>query len=209
LLAISQGVRDVAARFAQVREQGESAADAFQAGFGTDTTPLYFLHGNTSNEFWDDGSGFNENGDPRGCEISSGACTVGLTTRNDGQQVFLIKFVTMSSNPLSARNNVVHELGHLFGSQVAGYSEMSSAMNQNPGNGDEPGIFSRPNTSQNWGFASAGFPWQQATHNVNWYYEVFADQFLGWTYDTWEASVRGGIRSNWMNVNMASWLTGQ
>jgi RHS repeat-associated protein len=207
MLNIAQGVRDVGTKSALVREKGESAAGAFQSGFGTDSTPLYFLHGNTSNEFWDDGSGDIEKPDgtlvPRGCEISAGGCTVGLTTRTNGQRVYLIKFVTMSSNPLSARNNVVHELGHLFGSQIAGYTAMSKAIDR------YPEIFGRLSTSRNYGFASSGFPWQQATHNVDWYYEVFADQFLGWTYDTWQTSERGGLRASWMNVNMASWLTGR
>jgi len=75
--------------------------------------------------------------------------------------------------------------------------------------GQYPDDFNRPGTGSNYGFASAGFPWQQATNNVGSPSEVFADQFLGWTYNTWEDSNQGQRRSSWMDVNMASWLTEQ
>ena len=208
-LAILQGTRDVGAKFARERGKNETVFGAFNAAYDLDSRPLYYLHGNSSGEFMDDGSGFNEDGTPRGCEISSGGCTVGKTRLTDGTPVYLIKYVTMSSNPLSARNNAVHELGHLFGSQVAGYKEMGIAIGQNPG------IFGRPGTGSNYGFASAGFPWQQATNNVDSGNEIFADQFLGWTYGTWEVDQVGALtdrakgRSGWMDTNMSNWLSGR
>jgi RHS repeat-associated protein len=205
-LAILQGIRDVGAKFAQERGRNETVFGAFQSVYGLNERPLYYLHGNSSSEFMDDGSGFNEDGSPRGCQITSGGCTVGKTRLSDGTPVFLIKFVTMSSNPLSARNNAVHELGHLFGSQVAGYREIGIAI------GQYPNIFGRPDTGSTYGFASARFPWQQATNNVASGNEVFADQFLGWTYGAWDTGETmdiGQARSNWMDVNMVDWLSGR
>jgi RHS repeat-associated protein len=205
--AILEAVVTVGDRYARERNKNESSAEAFRAVFGTDSRTLYYLYGNSSSDFAYDGSNqYDENGNPIGCNISSGACTVGQTTLANSSPVYLIKIVTMSSNPLSARNNMVHELGHLFGSQVAGYTEMGIAM------GQYPEIYNRPSTGGYFGFASVGFPWQQATHNVGSPSEVFADQFLGWIYNTWDTGETRDIgqkRSDWMNVNMATWLTGR
>ena len=205
--AILEAVVTIGDRFASERNKNESSAEAFRTVFGTDSRPLYYLYGNSSSNFAYDGSSqVDANGNPAGCNISSGACTVGKTTLANGSPVYLIKILTMSSNPLSARNNMVHELGHLFGGSIAGYIEMATALDQNPGVNGQPGKFHRPMTSLSYGFASSGYPWQQATHNVGDFNEIFADQFLGWTFNKWEDSKQGRDRSNWMNENMPTWL---
>jgi hypothetical protein len=67
------------------------------------------------------------------------------------------------------------------------------------------------------GFASRMnvFTWQQSYALAGSTSEEFADQFLGWTYNTWETgtsvggfSEAGSNRSYWMNNNMPGWING-
>jgi len=36
--------------------------------------------------------------------------------------------------------------------------------------------------------------------------EVFADMFLGWTFNTWGSGSMGAMRKNLMTTNMVEWL---
>jgi RHS repeat-associated protein len=207
---VMTAVQDVANAFLDEYNQGcvalqwegetcekRTAAEIFQEVYGTATTTLVFLWGNDAEgQFW-------FSGDP----ISGGGLTVGRTSRSNGTRVLLIKFASLSRNFLSARDTVVHELGHLFNTVEHGlpYKAMSGALEINP-------LLRRPDTGSNYGFASSGFPWQQSFVDVDDYWEVFADQFLGWVYNTWETdefgqlTVAASARSIWMNINMAEWL---
>jgi hypothetical protein len=146
----------------------------------------------------------------------------------------MIKFASMSgeyqhNNIFKMRNNVVHELGHLFNISIEArgwdtpYDVLARDMETNRD--------LRRGTDQNetYGFASPGniVTWQQHScymDDLSKPYppcilsgEIFADQFLGWTYDAWDGtfdpvtqtyklSDRGRARSDWMDENMRKWL---
>ena len=55
------------------------------------------------------------------------------------------------------------------------------------------------------GYAGLYFGWQQT--RVRTAGEEFADMFLGWAYNQWEASPAGATRSGWMNANMPRWIS--
>jgi hypothetical protein len=193
---------DVGYKSSEDPDIGGTPWNAFQEVFGTDATPIYFLWGNESDAFWDDGSGFNDNGSPRFCEITNGGCTIGKTRLvSDGSTVYLIKFASMWKNKTWAKYTVVHEFGHLFNRVNGGmpYTAMDNAISLNTN-------FGRPDTLDAYGFASKGTPWQQAVVDVDKYWEIWADQYLGWTYGEWASNDRGSLRSAWMIVNMADWL---
>ncbi|MBM3153514.1 MAG: hypothetical protein FJZ96_15125 [Chloroflexi bacterium] len=196
--AIYRGVIAVDSKLAITRDLGESPTESFRAVFGTDTTPLHFLWGNTSDEYYDDG-----------IDIGQGGLTVGDTIlKTDHSSVYLIKFVSIDDEAISARNNVVHELGHLFNRVMddVPYNSMNAALSGNV-------ALQRPDTTLPRGFASAGFPWQQSTRDIDRYWEIFADQFLGWVFDTWETDLdtnqstpQASARVSWMNENMPIWV---
>jgi hypothetical protein len=207
---VIQAVQAVGEKLASVLGRGWTSSRAFRTVYNTASHPLYLLWGNESGMFTDDGSGYDEDGNPRTCEIGSGACTVGSTTlASDGSSVWLIKFVSMSTNFLSARNQVVHELGHLFNRAMGDdpYVAMADAIDENPD------TFGRTTVTKANGFASVGFPWQQSRVNVGHFSEIFADQFLGWVFNSWERRSDGRLtdialaRSKWMTTNMAEWIT--
>ena len=117
-----------------------------------------------------------------------------------------IIFATISTNVISARNNVVHEFGHAFAQVTANRDPKNHAYAKTAlalANGKLPG---RPNTGDYYGFASAGSPWQQAYTNVSSPNEIFADQHLGAVFDMWDYETGGDIRSNWMEINMAEYV---
>ena len=129
-----------------------------------------------------------------------------------------ITFSDLDSGYLRARNNVVHELGHAFD---AGYAKnqpsdmLGTTQTRNgkfPNRADFP---ADPNPSwigPNSGFASGQnqFTWQMSYSNAGSTSEEFADQFLGWTFNTWDSSptgkFEGQMRSDWMNEYMVGWL---
>ncbi|MCZ7673743.1 MAG: hypothetical protein M5U34_44835 [Chloroflexi bacterium] len=68
--------------------------------------------------------------------------------------------------------------------------------------------------AQLWGFAGGYLLWQMSWSK--WDSEVFADMFVGWTYDSWQMVVDadgnnvlhpdGEVRANFMNTNMPIWI---
>jgi len=155
------------------------------------------------------------------------------------KQVVLIKFINMSGqlylDPIKMRNNVVHELGHAFAiaMQMRGWTDpnfqldIDKRKNVDLVRGTDPNGY--------YGFASKSIDmlWQQHGCNLDapkkrkpgepkqpanprpWVCEggteIFADQFLGWTFNTWqtkgnELTSQGKARSDWMNENMYKWL---
>jgi RHS repeat-associated protein len=99
---------------------------------------------------------------------------------------------------ISARNNVVHELGHAFRSIL--YSSKT---------GDLYKIFGTSSVNNDDGFhpspESANRTWRQNPDESSG--ERFADSFLGWVFDTWENSEAGELRDQYMTTNMAEWLS--
>ncbi len=168
-----------------------------------------------------------------GCKIGTGGCT------SSGHD---INFADLADDPLRARNNVVHELGHAFSkfwsetqpneNEIAyarqhpeevnpvivlswvqdyqGYPEYyvpNYPKRNTPALGDSTlGSFS--------GFASQQnqLTWQVAVTNAGLPSEVYADQFLGWTFDTWQRRSDGSfhddavLRRNFMDKYMPGWI---
>jgi len=102
---------------------------------------------------------------------------------------------------LSLENNFIHELGHVFNI----LTNRTTQGNMNAWNIANPD-YHRTTTTENFGFASAGFPWQQATTNLGSGSEDFADSFLGWTSNMWEDSSAGRERAYFMKENMPLWV---
>jgi hypothetical protein len=121
----------------------------------------------------------------------------------------LIQFASMSGNIISGRNNVVHELGHAIAGALGGlpYTMTDKALRS----GVLPG---RPSISLDMGFASPIMQWQQSRTNINTYQEIWADQFLGTVFNTWETknwilTNTAMVRSEWMTVTMTELLGGK
>jgi hypothetical protein len=110
------------------------------------------------------------------------------------------------------RNNVVHELGHLFGNTWKNgqpYEDMAKALGTNR-------LLRRDNPQRGtyYGFASGyeHLRWQMSTTNANTANEIFADMFLGWTFNTWYSGdnineVNAATeRMTWMDQNIPLWV---
>ncbi len=153
--------------------------------------------------------------------------TVGHTRMKDdfgSIPVSLIKFVTLPQSVgdpgkdfLRRRNTVIHELGQLFGATVSGgapYAAMSTAVARDDNlKRDEPTVGSYYGFASQFGY----FTWQQSYSNAESYREIFADQFLGWTFDTWFSldpkqyprdAEMAKTRKKWMDQRMPGWITG-
>jgi hypothetical protein len=110
---------------------------------------------------------------------------------------------------INARNNIVHELGHVFGQKFYYWNEETQKYEYSS---DGP-YFSIPNWFlNNDGFAkspeAASTTWQQHPCVVgdcspN---EIFADMFLGWTFDKRASGPEGNDRNNFMLRNMMIWV---
>lgn len=215
--AVLDAVSAVGSAFAKVF--GGKAEYAFQLVYKTYVNPLVFVWGNKL-----EGMPY----DAEHEEIGTGCLTKG-TVNVKGRKIQVIKCVSLSggnSNNIDRmRNNIVHELGHLFEIATEGYiakaqrpyKKLSLQMQNNIDfqRGRDPNLF--------YGFADAGWEtnWQQ--HGCTdgdapgWYCqdqsEIFADQFLGWTFNKWESgdglngwSPSGEARAAWMKANMQFWL---
>ncbi len=171
---------------------------------------------------------------------ASGTC---LTIGDGGctSDAHNINFVNLSDDPLRARNNVVHELGHAFTknwSETAPLGAELEYFRQHPEETNPaivlawaqsyqrltehyvPGFPNRENPTDGnlgayLGFASQQnqLTWQVAVTNAGDPGEEFADQFLGWTFDTWQRGPDGSftehanMRRNFMDRYMPGWIT--
>ncbi len=141
-------------------------------------------------------------------------CTPGSAVAGYTYGEHLIRFAGFSDqSDLKRRNHVVHELGHAFKwalhnlTGIHVYSELSLWRTGHPGYPDRTTYSGHPKTfGPNFGFASPQnkITWQQSLEGGD--HEEFADQFLGWTYDTWDLSREGQSRSAMMNLNMPLWV---
>ncbi|MFT3890483.1 MAG: RHS repeat-associated core domain-containing protein [Anaerolineales bacterium] len=214
--AVLQALYSVGSKFSQY--VGGSASSAFQQVYGTGIRPLVFLWNKSPKVY----TGFYKQ-----FGMTGGGVTIGNTVTTSGQQIQLIAFLSMSgdsmrgSDPsrasMRAVNNIVHELGHLFGQNYRGgigYQVFGEALTNpllkregtptNGGAGDYYGFGSQFNV----------FDWQQAYEDPGSKEEIFADMFLGWTFDTWYSGADpanldvADARSEWMTTNMEILLTG-
>jgi hypothetical protein len=127
-----------------------------------------------------------------------------------------IRFSSMASFSrsdylLRATNNVVHELGHAFNQildsvpvDLLAKDMLSDPLLVRSSDRNSYSGFASRNSRRTWVQNSSTSP-----------SEVFADQFLGWTFNTWEKLEKdrygvlteaGTARSNWMTTNMAEWV---
>ena len=122
----------------------------------------------------------------------------------------------------------IHELGHAFvhATGLAGPNadnpdpnnpvvmlQVEIDTNSNMGRPPKPEIDENGNFKKEilfWGFAGNHFDWQNSWDGSS--SEVFADMFLGWTYDRWEIgkgtalSADGTSRKTFMDTNMPDWI---
>ena len=125
-----------------------------------------------------------------------------------------------STSQIRSRNNVVHELGHAFDHKLGEIPRSTlEATWSGVGWGGEcfyQANFPRRGVTKGpyYGFASqiGVLDWQMNSSNSPG--EEFADMFLGWVYNKWEAgtvgnrwSDEGHARSEWMDLHMRGWLT--
>ncbi len=140
--------------------------------------------------------------------ILSGACTSTSRQINIASLSEAIGFRTESMAFISARNNIVHELGHAFANRWSlkggGYSYGSPYYT---------GTLPQELLGTDEGFAispiSASRTWRQhpiKMTNGGAQSEIFADMFLGWTFSTWGNNKMGKKRSSFMNSYMPSWI---
>jgi RHS repeat-associated protein len=120
---------------------------------------------------------------------------------------------------------VTHELGHIFdrlvcaansssGSCANIFAKEGTARSGLVGKGgtcaNHPDCLGRighdgPGEGEHWGFAGGWQEWQfGATDGGE---EVWADMFVGWTYNRWEDSSRGYHRQSYMDTMMSYYLT--
>jgi RHS repeat-associated protein len=149
-----------------------------------------------------------------GCSIAECGTVGGIT---DGAHY--IRFSRLDAGFMRARNNVVHELGHAFNNLFATGYQPADALGQTqsrnpdfPNRLDFPLNYDEYWTGPNSGFASGQnvYTWQMSYALAGSTSEEFADQFLGWTFNTWEPAVGssnyGPYRSLWMNNSMPGWI---
>ena len=113
------------------------------------------------------------------------------------------------ASALAFRNNVVHELAHVFNyvtvveslgkygqeGRISPYDDLQVAIE----NGNLP-----PREVVRDGMSPGD--WQQHPHSdING--ELFADGFLNHIYGTFRENSAGDMLSNWFDINMAAWAT--
>jgi hypothetical protein len=107
--------------------------------------------------------------------------------------------VSKIPNPQNGYRWATHELGHGFESKI---------NNVIPTKKDVRDLIPE-NTANRSGFAGPFNGWQQSDRETRG--EIFADMFLGWTYDRWEEedgrlTDPAALKADFMNQNMPSWI---
>jgi hypothetical protein len=192
--AVWAAVSAVGQAFARTRGQGETAAEAFRAVYG---------------------------------EVTFEWCDSCVSGYGWAAGDHLVRFDGMYSNTVIATRLVVHELGHLFDRAVCaqnqggacryiwGKGTARSDLTGKTGICDGPYCLGRkgftgPKEGQYWGFAGGWGEWQFGHNGEDGYGEngeLWADMFVGWTYDRWENTPRGEYRRAYMNARMEYYLT--
>ena len=176
--AVRVAVMLVGAKFA--KEIGGSPWEAFRGVYGLNDGDAFIFE-------WDE--------ECWGCRADPAGCDAGTTTGDACTSAFgctngenWIEFASMSQIdiPLRNINNVIHELGHAFNIRLDRSPENALATREDLLVRDE-GFFG----------AAGNITWQQSRSTVP--SEIFADQFLGWTYGKWGSDFRGPLRAEFMN----------
>jgi hypothetical protein len=189
--AIMTGVVDVGLRMGAATKK--TATDAFKTAYGTRNSSLKFVKGTAG-------------GEGECATITAGACTSSA------------HLINVASFALNAVNNVVHELGHAFNNATgrAASNQLSTDMSV------DTNLQRWAEKERYFGFGSTykSFPlnWQMSVnpeddpHYVESGSEVFADMFLGWTYNTWYGGSNSreiymaNAKSHWMGGFMSGWF---
>jgi RHS repeat-associated protein len=195
LRAIYAAVTAVGEKFASILGSNFSTAQAFREVLGLSEKPLVL-------------------------KITCPNCeAAGAETKNSR----LVEFIRLNGSTRDdwferGRNHVVHELGHVFNGS---WIRQTGKENSSPYKVLERSMATNANLQRsdaerrNYGFASRSdvFTWQMhgTGSDAGWSNEVFADQFLGWTFNTWEGSpgaltVQASDRAAWMNNRMPGWV---
>jgi RHS repeat-associated protein len=186
LYGIFRAVLEIGMRFSETL--GGTAAEAFKG-----------VYGNVTMEWCDN-------------------CVSGMGWADGDHHIF---FDNMYSSTAGVSRVVTHEMGHIFDRMVCAANQggtctyiwaatgtarsdlkgrlgtCETCLGRTSHEGPEPGEY--------WGFADDWEVWQfGAQHNNG---EIWADMFLGWTYNTWEDSDRGYARRDYMNAAMTNYLT--
>ncbi len=104
--------------------------------------------------------------------------------------------------------NAGHEFGHFFDARAGSQPRQDWAAakvtytNQIGRLAELPG--GRKDSIKESGFASGPWTWQQSVSNAPG--EIFADMFLGWTYNHFADNAAGAARYDWMETHMAGWI---
>ncbi|VAW34636.1 hypothetical protein MNBD_CHLOROFLEXI01-2862 [hydrothermal vent metagenome] len=157
-------------------------------GFRTIMGSVTFLR--SSKTQWTDSNGNVHN-------IDYGAQTFGRTV-----EFYDPAFDVGSLDP-NFRNNVVHEVGHVFnyaiatGSDADPYAELGQALG---------GTLPSRETFRD---GLDPYPWQQNTRgdSMNSNGELYADGFLNWTYDSFNNEPEGVQISGWFDAQMSLWVS--
>jgi hypothetical protein len=187
---VLQAVRLVGAAFSRATGGVASAVDAFKSAYGLN-----------------DGDTFLFEWDPNcwGCREKPVACDNGSVTGSACDPEFgftvgenHIEFASMSvwDAPLRQVNNVIHELGHAFNVRLGRTPENALALHSDLLVRDK-GFYGPAKNAT----------WQQSRDSSP--SEIFADQFLGWTYGKWSSDYLGPVRAEFMSQMNGSngWVT--
>jgi RHS repeat-associated protein len=178
-LAVIEGVEAVGNKLAVTRNKGEASSKAFKAVYG-------------KMEFeWN----------PNCIECEGGG---GFT--DGAHHIVFSSLSTPGGNRTSemafadARNNIVHELGHAFAQKWyrndSTYDSGGPYVNIPGYLRNEEGFHDSP--------VSAHLTWRQHPNNTS-QQEIFADMFLGWTFNMWANNDAGSERADFMTQNMVEW----
>lgn len=121
--------------------------------------------------------------------------------------------ITVGIKEITNHYLFIHEIFHLLDIVVLGGAANQALWDDQRAPGST--FPNRPNldgpSDEWWGFAGGNFSeWQKSRSGASG--EEFADMGIGWTYNQWDSSTKGltragQARADFMNVNMAIWLT--
>jgi RHS repeat-associated protein len=195
--AVYAAVETIGVAFVQTLGNGYIAATAFRAVFRTAGDPITFTKSGCAN------------------------CGAFAITNNSRQVTFHGVNGVAYGDPLRARNHVIHELGHVFNASFSNaipgnstpYQTLDAAFVTSPGlrRSASPGGyqgFASDNSDSTWQLHGKDLAYPGSASGAG---EVFADQFLGWSANSWQTehgalTVDGSLRANWMNEHMPGWV---
>jgi len=115
-------------------------------------------------------------------------------------------WIKVNPNDLFISNHpriIVHEMGHVFNNVMGKSLEAQIPQSQVR----EDGNYSGPNNDY-YGYAGGQWDWQFSLstqlHQKN---EIFAENFLGWTFNQWNVTSSGSTKASFMDYLMFTYLS--